>query len=310
MLALALMGCSSNPGSLFGIPGHDGSGGASGSNTDSAPDAGGTFNMGGAPDATGTVDTGGQPSTDDTADAGGEGGAVGQLNPGGSSGTSNGGTAGAGGNAAGGPSEAMDILSIDFVGGSAADTLAMLPAEIAGAKPASHWNGASGSSGSLLGLMLADGSATLAAVAWNSSGTFSVGFVDAPGDVRMMNGYLDPDSADSPAMIKVTALPTRLTTQGYDVYVYAYGEIPASAWMRTYHYSIAGKSIALSQSGPSEHAFSGYAAAPANGAGNYVVFRNLSASSFTLLATPGVASNGAGKRAPVNGIQIVSPSGS
>ena len=48
-------------------------------------------------------------------------------------------------------------------------------------------------------------------------------------------------------------------------------------------------------------------AAPAGGAGNYVVFRNLTSASFTLTATPGT---GSPTRAPVNGLQIVAPTGS
>jgi hypothetical protein len=51
--------------------------------------------------------------------------------------------------------------------------------------------------------------------------------------------------------------------------------------------------------------FGGYKLAPAGGAGNYIVFRNLTTPFFTLAAIPGT-----GLRAPVNGIQIVSPTGS
>ena len=43
----------------------------------------------------------------------------------------------------------------------------------------------------------------------------------------------------------------------------------------------------------------------ATGEGNYVIFRNLRSPSFTLTANPGT-----GMHAPVNGLQIVSPSGS
>jgi hypothetical protein len=45
------------------------------------------------------------------------------------------------------------------------------------------------------------------------------------------------------------------------------------------------------------------------GSGNYVVFRNVTGTSFTLTATPGTTT-GNEHRAPVNGIQIVYPSGS
>jgi hypothetical protein len=53
--------------------------------------------------------------------------------------------------------------------------------------------------------------------------------------------------------------------------------------------------------------FTAFTLAPAGGAGNYIIFRNVTGAAFTLTATPGT---GTATRAPVNGLQIVSPTGS
>jgi hypothetical protein len=63
----------------------------------------------------------------------------------------------------------------------------------------------------------------------------------------------------------------------------------------------------VSQTGPTSTAFTGFKLAPANGAGNYFVFHAVTGATFTLTATP---STGVTPRAPVNGLQIVSPPGS
>jgi hypothetical protein len=190
----------------------------------------------------------------------------------------------------------------------------MAPTEIAGVKRAANWNGAVGLVGSLGALVLADGSATSASVTWYSPpsatgrGLWWNGYAEEPGDAKMMNGYLDPHSGDMPnlpATVAVTGLPATLTSGGYDVYVYVSGEVP-SATTRTYRYGLGTATAMVSQAGPSPTILSGYTLAPAGGAGNYIVFRNQTASFFILTATP----SGTGARAPVNGLQIVSPSGS
>jgi hypothetical protein len=249
----------------------------------------------------------------------------------GTGGAGTGGVPGTGGRGTGGAPEGVRILSIDFVGGTVPELLAggaggasatdmvislplMAPGEAAGFKRATHWNGAANFSGSLSGLVLGDGTMTAASVIWYSPpsatrrGVWWVGFKDVPGDIRMMNGYLDPHSAEVPEMpatITISRLPTAITTGGYDVYVYTYGAIDAGT--RTYGYSIGATSFTVTQTAPSATTFSGYQQATPGGAGNYIVFRNLTDSFFTLTATPGT---GPGTRAPVNGIQIVSPSGS
>jgi len=217
-------------------------------------------------------------------------------------------------------------MSIDFIGGRTqmggtggamlVAAPAMAATEVAGFKPASHWNGAANIVGTLPNLLLADGTATSASVMWNSPsmgtnpGEWTVGFADAAGDTRMMNGYLDPVQASMPAVVTVSGLPASITGGGYDVYVYMTGDLGTSTVTRTYNYAIGTATFAVTQTGPAPTSFTAYTLAPAGGAGNYVVFRNLSAATFTLTATPGNPGTGSNMRAPVNGLQIVSPTGS
>ena len=286
-----------------------GTGGASA--TDSAPGSGGklldtSWNTGG-------LGAGG--ATGGKGDVTANGGATrtgGATSTGGLTGT---GGAGTGGSATGGATKSV-VISVDFVGGvpgSDRTIKAMAASESAGVKPATYWNSAPGSAGTLSSLVSAAGTLSAASITWNSpfrsgidSGTYSLYFADAPGDVRMMNGYLDPSSTSvSPATIDVTGLAAPMSS-GYDVYVYCYGQI-ATPVTRTSRYAIGSTTHTVTQKGPSAAAFAGYTLAPEQGDGNYVVFRNVTGTGFTLTAQPGADSM---LRAPVNGIQIVYPSGS
>jgi hypothetical protein len=214
-------------------------------------------------------------------------------------------------------------MSIDFIGGrtptggTGGATLVAAPAmaatEVAGLKPVARWNGAANITGTLASLLLADGTATSASVTWNSPsmgtnpGEWMLGFADMPGNTRMMNGYLDPVTASMPAVVTVGGLPASITGGGYDVYVYVSGDVGTGTGTRTYNYAIGTTMLTVSQTGPTPTSFTAFTLAPAGGAGNYIVFRNLTAASFTLTATPGT---GNATRAPVNGLQIVSPTGS
>jgi hypothetical protein len=214
-------------------------------------------------------------------------------------------------------------MSIDFIGGRSqmagaggamlVAAPAMAAADVAGVKPVARWNGAANIMGTLPNLLLADGTATSASVMWNSPsmgsnpGEWLVGFADMPGNTRMMNGYLDPAAASTPAVVTVSGLPTSITSGGYDVYVYVTGEVGTGTSTRTYNYAIGTAMFTVSQTGPTPTSFTSFTLAPAGGAGNYIVFRNLTAATFTLTATPGT---GNATRAPVNGLQIVAPTGS
>ena len=215
------------------------------------------------------------------------------------------------------------IISIDFVGGepnsasAPTGTVVMGASESAGVKPATHWNSAPGATGTLSSLVSASGSTTTASVSWNvaavdgQTDTWSNSFTDAPGDERMMNGYLDPRAIDFNATISVTGLPDVMSS-GYDVYVYCYSYTVLPDTL-LYQYNIGPTTYSVTQTGPSASTFPGYILASGGdagtaGAGNYVVFRNLTGSSFTLTALPRPSTMGT-ERAPVNGIQIVYPSG-
>jgi len=112
----------------------------------------------------------------------------------------------------------------------------------------------------------------------------------------MMTGYLDPASA---ATVAFSNLPAAITTGGYDVYVYTYGDVNPNQ-TRTYGYSIGATSFTITQSGPAANPFPGFSLAPDHGSGTYVLFRKVTGAAFTLTATPS-------DRAPINGLQIVWP---
>jgi len=291
-----------------GVPGGSGAGGEG----DDTGRGDGTGGVGSGGAATGDVGGGGVAT-------GGAGAAVvGGAGGGGAGGQSGGGSVGGRGGAGTGAQPL--VLSIDFVGGrwSPSGTMTLVPAtamtaaEVAGVKPAARWNSAPGSSGALAALALSSGALTAASVTWSvpaltsGPGEWTKGFTDAPGDVRMLNGYLDPLATTSPATVVVSGLPAAVTASGYDVYVYLTGEV-RSATTRTAKYSIGATSYTATEAGPTATTFGGFSLVGASGAGNYVVFKNLTGASFTLTATPGT---GQTPRAPVNGLQIVSPSGS
>jgi hypothetical protein len=192
----------------------------------------------------------------------------------------------------------------------------MAATETAGVKPARRWNSAVGASGTLsTTLMYADATAaTGTMVTWSSpappapnTGIYSVGLSDTMGDGHMMDGYLDPGMAPGyNATITVSGLRP---TGGYDVYVYFMAQLPARV-TRSHKLTIGTKSFTVSQTGASPTKFTAHAKAADMGTtGDYVVFTNLTGASFTLTSDSVSATDGA-MRAPVNGIQIVWPSGS
>ena len=304
-------------------------GGTVGPATGGAPGSGGAATGGLGVGTGGGTTTGGNGTATGGAGTGGAGtggagtGGVAATGGSGTGGAATGGmgTGGAGTGGAGGAGPR--IVSIDFVGGmlvaaggaggSSLFAVPMLaPAEVAGYKQGTNWNAAAGPMGTLAALKLTDGSITTITATWNSPltasnpGVWWNHFVDVPGDVRMMNGYLDPTSTTAPAVVTVTGLPTTITAPGYDVYVYAMGDVTDTG-TRVYSYTIGNTTVMVSQTGRSTGIFAGFTLVPAaGGTGNVVVFRNLTGASFTLTARPVSGT----PRAPVNGIQIVSPRGS
>lgn len=188
------------------------------------------------------------------------------------------------------------VISIDFVGRGTT----MGAAEVAGVVAKSNWNAAQSSTGSGLALVDETGTGTGATVTWTSSPVWSLPITDAPGNVRMMLGYLD--TVNQNTVVTVAGLPAN--PAGYDVYVYADGDNGGATRTGTYQFSGTGittTSINLTDNANTN--FSGTFTQANNSAGNYLVY-TVNATGFTLTAIPSTASDGT-QRAPVNGMQIV-----
>ncbi len=173
------------------------------------------------------------------------------------------------------------VISIDFVG----QGTAMGSTEVAGVVAKSNWNNASGLTNTT-GQALVDetGAATAAKVTWNTNGIWNLPITDAPGNVRMMRGYLD--TVGGTTTVTVAGLPTNAA--GYDVYVYADGD---NAGSRTGAYQISGTGITTTSvnltDAPGTN-FSGTYTQANNTNGNYVKF-TVTATGFTITATPGAS---------------------
>ena len=237
------------------------------------------------------------------------------LGTGGSDGAGTDGTGGTGTGGTGGAIPSV-IISVRFVGGrpgGSSGTTTMNATESAGFKPATNWNSATSGTGTLSSLAAADGSTTTASIAWTAPSTYTVPFTDASGDAHMMNGFIQ--AIDTVSVTINMTLPSSMSG-GYDVYVYCYGNIDPTT--RTYQYKIGSTTHTVSQTGRSATTFPGHSPAPAaggtdggTGSGTYVLFQNVTGTSFVLTATPAgsTALPTPILRAPVNGIQIVYPSG-
>src|SRR4051812_5407950 len=180
------------------------------------------------------------------AGTGGQGAGTPGTGGSGTGGQAIGGHQGAGGQGTGGAEPMRLILSIDLVGGRGKAGTEMADAEMAGARRASHWNSAAGTTGTLANLTLSDGTASAARITWNAStatqdpGIWTLAYTDAPGDVRMMNGYLDPTwsavPAVAPTVLTISGLPAAIASGKYDVYLYTLGSLDGDT--RSYQYGV------------------------------------------------------------------------
>ena len=192
------------------------------------------------------------------------------------------------------------VISLNFVGSG--NTMAAT--EVAGVVAKSNWNQATGASSSTaLALVDETGSATSAKATWSSDNTWKLPITDAPGNVRMMEGYLDNGFGDN-STVTVTGLSAN--SGGYNVYVYTDGDNSTST--RTGLYQISGTGITTTSISATDAAntnFSGTFTQATNSNGNYVVFTiGSTATGFTITAIPSTASSST-ERAPLNGMQIV-----
>jgi hypothetical protein len=187
------------------------------------------------------------------------------------------------------PAWGSTSVGINFVGkyGTAMD-----PAETAGAVPQTHWNNATGDSGTLPSLADAAGTSTGLAVTWSAKVAYT-GIADAAGNNRLMRGYLTQLGTSGPT-VGVSGLAAAFP-DGYHVLVYFDGDNGAAAWITDYtigSHTLTGTDLAGTN-------FSGTFVRDTGSGGNYVEFDGLSGDSFSLTATARSGSTPA-----INAIQI------
>jgi fibronectin type 3 domain-containing protein len=196
------------------------------------------------------------------------------------------------------PTATTSNISIDFVGGSAGHGTpsSMGGTESAGVVALTNWNNCTGTSGTNVALNYSTGSSSGATVTYSCNDTWSTAITESAGNPRMMKGYLDDGNAGS-TTVTINSLPSAITANGYDVYVYFDGDTSTAC---TSNYTIGSTTIVGTD--PANTDFSGtFTQASGGSNGNYVKFTSLTGASFTLTASPASGST----RAPVNGIQIV-----
>ena len=199
-------------------------------------------------------------------------------------------------------------ISINFVGGSHDTSIVnpMGPTEVAGAVPAANWNNAAGanSGGTPLALVDSTGAATPVSVVWNANGLWSNALADAPGNNRMMKGYLD-NSNTSTTTVTVSGL-SKTTTYGIYVYVAPFDQNVRGGYsIGTQKYFLTDGSVAPGFDGT--HFVQSNSTDSTNpGVGNYVLFSVSGQTSYTVnaQAIPATPTLGDGFRAPVNAMQI------
>ena len=210
-----------------------------------------------------------------------------------------------------------------------ANQFGLADTDLAGAPGAgqSNWNNLSGQNGSGADLVAdARGAAvpTAISVDWVSNGSWAstgrsenngTNFKVGTSDFNLMGGYLDT-GGDTTTTVTISGVDAGLAAAGYDVYVYANGGVAAG---RAGAYRIldaaTGEAItdyvlATSATSPTD-----YAQVPTNlgagvyGEGTHIIFGGITATSIVVEATTG-GGLGAGSppRAPINAIQLTSPS--
>ena len=198
------------------------------------------------------------------------------------------------------PAAKAQTVSVNFVGGNGGAIAPMAPTETAGARPANHWNNAQGNTANGTPLALTDsaGAATALTVDWEGSpNTWANYNNDAPGDTRMMKGYLDTNN-NSTTTVTVAGLNP---AKSYLFYLYSAGDNGGHSGI----YTLGTQSFSMVTgifNGSYAQAASTDPANPA--AGNYVVFNVTGQTSVSMTATPDTVGGG-GFRAPINGFQVI-----
>lgn len=190
-------------------------------------------------------------------------------------------------------------ISVNFVGGSGNGSATPLSSgQIAGVITVSNWNNVAqiAASGTASGLLDSSGNPTPASVTWSADDLWSSPISEVNANYQLMKGYLDNPEDD--ISVSVSGLPHNAN----DVYVYFNDDNDTGGTAASY--TIGSNRIYGYDAGRFAGTFilaSGTNAADPNAVGNYVVFKNVRGTSFTLTAHPEDAVH----RSPVNGIQIV-----
>ncbi|HEY6226866.1 MAG TPA: LamG-like jellyroll fold domain-containing protein, partial [Verrucomicrobiae bacterium] len=195
-----------------------------------------------------------------------------------------------------------------------AATSSLAPEEVAGVVPQANWNNLPGATGTgVTGLSYDNGgtaTASSATVTWTAPNTWrsggNNGFPDGP-DRKLVSGYLDTgNAANNGVTITVNNLDAAFTGVAYDVYVYFVSDSNAN---RGGGYTINDGKTNIVKYGSTMGTPSAFVEDPGTDQnlsidGNYLVFRHLTGSSFTLKTDTTLTSPN-GFRAPVNAVQIV-----
>ncbi len=201
-----------------------------------------------------------------------------------------------------------EVIGLNFSGGvtgSSSSPIQMTAAQTAGVVSTANWTNLDNSSGTVSNLKNDNAIATTASVSWSCNGIYATNINGTDGDSTMMKGHLDA-RATGDATVTVSNLPTSLTANGYNVYVY-FDAITNTGQVIT-GYTIGSQTFWTKDTGTFDGTYiqatatdratvadTGYTTFT-----NYARFTNLTDSGFTLAADSDTF------RAEVAGIQIVS----
>ncbi len=183
-------------------------------------------------------------------------------------------------------------LGVNLVG---SDTTALGPAETAGLVPQAFWNNAAGTSGTLAALADSSGAVTSAGASWFGRPA-NTAIADAPGDGRLMRGYVS-NFTDRAASVTVWGLQAALPGCHYDVLVYFDGRNAAADW--AIRFDLDGD--VRTETDAAGATFAGTFVEDAGG--NVLRFAGCLAPGFTLTAWPAA---GTAETAAINAVQILS----
>lgn len=206
-------------------------------------------------------------------------------------------------------------LGLNFAAGDPdAATSSLNPTDVAGVIPAANWNNLLGATGTGVGGLFYNNAGTPVAsgatVTWTSPNTWRSGgnnaFPAGPNKI-LTSGYLDTnDTAAGGISITVSNLDATLRAPAYDVYVYFVSDSNAN---RGGGYTINDGVNNIVKYGSSMGSPTAFVEDPGvdinlSVDGNYLRFRGLTGSSFTLTSNTTLTTPN-GFRAPINAVQIV-----